>query len=140
MSTTFTCFTTLLQMICPSCGGIYAIAQEYKNEAQMLGEFKKCWTCPYCKTERGYGEGEADRLRAQITTLTNDRDFYKRRHDEAQNEAEHFRRSRNVTRGHLTRIKKRVSCGVCPCCNRSFENLRRHMASQHPGFQTEESA
>jgi DNA-binding XRE family transcriptional regulator len=23
---------------------------------------------------------------------------------------------------------------VCPCCNRSFENLRQHMATQHADF------
>jgi hypothetical protein len=23
---------------------------------------------------------------------------------------------------------------VCPCCNRSFQNLRRHMATKHPEF------
>lgn len=37
-------------------------------------------------------------------------------------------------RGHLTRVKKRVSGGVCPCCNRSFENLGRHMKSKHPKY------
>lgn len=27
---------------------------------------------------------------------------------------------------------KRVQNGVCPCCNRSFWNLERHMKSKHP--------
>lgn len=27
-----------------------------------------------------------------------------------------------------------VGAGVCPCCNRTFKNLARHMAGQHPGF------
>lgn len=27
--------------------------------------------------------------------------------------------------------------GVCPCCSRSFENLQRHIASQHPTFGAE---
>jgi len=26
----------------------------------------------------------------------------------------------------------RVAKGVCPCCNRSFVNLKRHMDSKHP--------
>jgi hypothetical protein len=41
-------------------------------------------------------------------------------------------RSHVATRGHLTRVKKRVQKGVCPHCNRHFENLERHMHSKHP--------
>ena len=48
--------------------------------------------------------------------------------------AEHERRRANGYKGHATRITKRAKAGVCPCCNRSFENLRRHMATKHPQF------
>lgn len=27
---------------------------------------------------------------------------------------------------------KRIHNGVCPCCNRSFVNLQRHMKTKHP--------
>jgi len=40
-------------------------------------------------------------------------------------------------RGHKaakTRIKNRIAAGVCPCCNRSFQNVARHMAGQHPDY------
>ena len=36
-----------------------------------------------------------------------------------------------------TRIKNRISKGVCPCCNRSFTNLGRHMKSKHPDYAEE---
>lgn len=45
--------------------------------------------------------------------------------------------SHRATKGHVTRKKKeleRVANGVCPCCNRSFRNLERHMAGQHPDY------
>lgn len=32
----------------------------------------------------------------------------------------------------LERKLKRVHKGVCPCCNRSFENLANHMKKKHP--------
>lgn len=67
MSTTILSTSISLETIhCPKCAGIYAISEDFKNEAQRLGNFKQCWTCPYCKTERGYGEGEMDRLRKQL--------------------------------------------------------------------------
>jgi hypothetical protein len=40
-------------------------------------------------------------------------------------------RSHIATRGHLTRVKKRVEAGVCIHCNRSFKDLARHMHSKH---------
>ena len=54
-------------------------------------------------------------------------------------QAEHFReqknhaeRSRAAIKGHYTRMKKRIANGVCPCCGRSFTNVRRHMQTKHP--------
>jgi hypothetical protein len=41
-------------------------------------------------------------------------------------------------KGHNTRLKKRASAGVCPCCNRTFKQLAAHMKSQHPEFPAED--
>lgn len=60
--------------------------------------------------------------------------LYSRRNEELREEAKRERNRANGYKGHATRITKRAKAGVCPCCNRSFENLRRHMASQHPTF------
>jgi hypothetical protein len=30
------------------------------------------------------------------------------------------------------RLRKRAAAGVCPCCNRTFQNVGRHMKTQHP--------
>ena len=41
------------------------------------------------------------------------------------------------TRGVVTKQRKklaRVSNGVCPCCNRTFKQLARHMACKHPEY------
>jgi hypothetical protein len=49
----------------------------------------------------------------------------------------HEERSHAATRGHVTRKRKqleRVSNGVCPCCNRSFTDLRKHMKTKHPEY------
>lgn len=34
----------------------------------------------------------------------------------------------------LERLKKRTSKGVCPCCNRTFSQLGRHMECKHPNW------
>jgi len=54
---------------------------------------------------------------------------------DAEAKAESLQVERNhskAIRGELTKLKKRVTNGVCPCCHRSFQNLRRHMATKHP--------
>lgn len=33
-----------------------------------------------------------------------------------------------------TRLKNRIAAGVCPCCNRTFQNVAAHMSGQHPDF------
>ncbi|HYC31767.1 MAG TPA: hypothetical protein VEB59_05720, partial [Gemmatimonadales bacterium] len=38
------------------------------------------------------------------------------------------------TKGVVTKIKRRVAGGVCPCCNRTFSDLARHMSGKHPGW------
>ena len=35
------------------------------------------------------------------------------------------------------RLAKRAAKGVCPCCKRSFVQLARHMAGQHPEYADE---
>jgi hypothetical protein len=40
-------------------------------------------------------------------------------------------------RQETLRIRSRIANGVCPCCTRSFTNVRHHMATQHPEFAIE---
>jgi hypothetical protein len=129
----------LAVMECPSCAGTFAILRSYKDEAYRLGKFKKCWTCPYCKVERGYGEGEANRhakaLAQKERELQQERDmkeYHRQAAREALQEANHFRASRDGMKGALNKVKKRVAHGVCPCCNRTFKQLAAHMAKMHP--------
>jgi hypothetical protein len=44
------------------------------------------------------------------------------------------RASHAATKGKLTRERKRTTAGVCPCCDRSFVQLARHMKTKHPDF------
>lgn len=31
----------------------------------------------------------------------------------------------------VVRVKKRAAAGLCPCCNRTFSNVQRHMKTKH---------
>ena len=41
--------------------------------------------------------------------------------------------SLRTTKGHVTRLRKRIAAGVCPWCTRHFENVARHVAVMHAG-------
>lgn len=71
---------------------------------------------------------ERDRLKQQIAKVCDDVRHQRERADSAE-------RAASAYKGQATRLKNRAKAGVCPCCNRSFENLRRHMADKHPEFQ-----
>lgn len=53
-------------------------------------------------------------------------------------EVDRVSRSRDALKGQLTKAKSRISNGVCPCCNRTFTNLGRHMHTKHPDWKTQD--
>jgi hypothetical protein len=69
---------------------------------------------------------------------------YKRLYNFAETRLTHTRdqlesteRSRRAYKGQVTRIRRRVGKGVCPCCNRSFQDLASHMEAKHPDYGSE---
>ena len=54
-------------------------------------------------------------------------------------EAQQARHRERAQKAAKTRLKNRVAAGVCPCCTRSFQNLARHMAGQHPDWSNGEA-
>jgi hypothetical protein len=83
------------------------------------------------------GETDLDKMRRERDRLTQrlaeKDDAIKRQHDLR----EATERQLSAARGRITKIKNRVSKGVCPCCNRQFSNLHRHMTTEHPTFTAE---
>ena len=43
-------------------------------------------------------------------------------------------RQLSAARGQMTKLRKRVGNGVCPCCKRTFQQLGRHMKAKHPDY------
>lgn len=113
-------------MFCGNCGVTFAIPEAMRAEKERDGG---SWYCPnghsrvYTETAWVKLEKERERrLRAE------------RQAQAARDLLAAEERSHAGTRGHLTRIKKRTAHGVCPCCNRTFQNVARHMETKHPEF------
>lgn len=125
---------TLTEISCGSCGGTYAINEKYRQTQYEQGG---TWTCPYCQRGWGYaGNSENSKLKRELAAE-------KERKERALADANSLRSSLTAQRAQTTRARNqlhRVKHGTCPCCQRSFQNLRKHMATKHPTFQAETNA
>lgn len=89
----------------------------------------------------GYGhEGVFKEGETEETKLRRERDRLQQRLAEKDDKIKDLELRRRAAVGQVTKIKNRVGHGVCPCCNRTFENLARHMANKHPTFAATEAA
>lgn len=121
------CYTCKCEMWIPD--HLYASARESE---------KIHFYCAYGHSQY-YPQGESE-----TTKLRRDRDQLAQRiaqRDdrirELHEEKEQTEKRLSATRGVVTRIKNRIGHGVCPCCNRTFGDLHRHMATKHPTYSTE---
>jgi hypothetical protein len=126
VSITYTETMTVVQ--CCNCGVTFGFAAGFERARR---EDKKSFYCPNGHQQGYYGksaiEKERDRLKAQAERL-------ERQLANTDEDLRSTRASLTATKGVLTKTKKRVANGVCPCCNRSFADLGRHMAGQHPEY------
>lgn len=86
------------------------------------------WYCPLGHARHWpAGKSETDRLREQLETERNSAAFWRAQEAEA-------RRREAAAKGQVTKLKNRAKAGACPCCNRTFVQLARHMKTKHPDF------
>lgn len=128
MTYTITQDVTLVTHECGSCGVLFAMPVKLKEEC--LRDQSRSFYCPNGHGRHFVGKTEEQRLREQLDrTLARER--------AARDQLEAAERSRAALKGVVTKTKKRVGNGVCPCCNRTFQNLARHMGTKHPDYATE---
>lgn len=87
----------------------------------------KPWYCVNGHSQVYLGETEEQKLRRRL-------EWAESRAKTNREWAEREERRARAFRGQVTKIKNRVGNGVCPCCNRTFQNLMRHMQTKHPGY------
>jgi hypothetical protein len=133
--------TDFAEETCYRCGVVFGMPRALHNTCRRD---KQTFYCPNGHGQ-AYTTSEADELRArlqkqeQATSIARAEAERERRWRlEAAEERRHLERRLAATRGATTRLKNRVANGVCPCCNRTFVNLQRHMATKHAGFVAEE--
>lgn len=122
---------TLDHTDCCRCHAIFGLEKRAHREYRESG---KCLYCPYCGTRQSYRTSELQRLKSRLEKEEARRERAEQNVLIERRWRKSEERSKAAVRGHLTRVKNRIANGVCPCCDRHFENLGRHMKHQHPGY------
>jgi DNA repair exonuclease SbcCD ATPase subunit len=123
-------YTGRLTVLTCWCGMRHAVPEELRRQQVRQQDRGESVTSVYCPL--GHSHIPAGKSQATIERERRERLEAQLQHERDQHQAE--RRSHAATKGQLTKTKKRISGGTCPCCNRSFVNLARHMKGQHPEY------
>ena len=111
---------TMIQ--CGGCGiAFYVPSVWHKSKINNHGSFN----CPNGCNRVFTGKSEAEKLKEQMEQLKLQKE----------KQCDDLEKKLLIVLGEkyiLKRQLKRVHKGVCPCCNRSFSNLGKHMKTKHP--------
>ena len=118
---------SLTKIECGECSIVFAMPTSKYNRCRDQGEG---WCCPnghnrvFCKSENA-------KLQEQLNAERQKAVREQQAREQSQAETNELREKNNKITGKLSRVYKRVRNGVCPCCNRHFDNLEGHMKTKH---------
>jgi hypothetical protein len=125
---------TLVTTECARCSIVFAVPERFDRDRR---EDHKDFFCPAGHTLVYKGESDADKLKRQLDAERARVDMLRKETIRQKDRIAAEKRLHAATKGQLTKTKKRVAGGACPCCNRTFVQLERHMSSQHPEYTAE---
>jgi hypothetical protein len=119
---------TYTKQTCCVCGVHFAFDSDVVAKLKRTGDG---FYCPNGHNLIFIGETETDKLKRELSSALNDRAYFRDRLDETAAELTTKKRLYTRTKNELTKVKTRIAAGVCPDCNRTFQNVARHMATKH---------
>lgn len=114
---------TMNRLCCGECGIEFDVPNNFYKERKNTG---KGWYCPNGHS-RVFRESDADKFRRE-------RDIAKQQLARAEQELVDANARAELLKKQKKRLEKRAAAGTCPCCQRTFNNMTRHMQSKHPEF------
>jgi DNA-binding XRE family transcriptional regulator len=117
-------FVDGIEFVTVTCGGCnmpFAMTRQfYDKQRSSHGSF----SCPAGCNRKFTGPTEEFRLRQEVERKESMLEAERARAAKAQQERDEIQRAHK-------RMRTRVMNGVCPCCNRTFQNLLNHMRTEH---------
>ena len=107
---------------CVTCGVIFGVGGDFRR--WRLKDHNSYY-CPNGHSQCYTGETPEQKLQKQL-------DAANREVLTAKGDADWQRKLREKSDRKLKKLTKRIEAGVCPHCQRTFENVARHMQTKHP--------
>jgi len=121
---------SLVVIECGECGVNFGVPERFDEQRRESGGN---FYCPNGHP-RVYRVTETDRLKQELARAAKNLEIAETQARRERDRCMVVERSRSALRGQVTKIRNRIANGVCPCCNRTFTDLGRHMITQHPEF------
>jgi len=113
---------TLVTETCCNCGVSFAMPSDLRNSLQ--NDPSKSFYCPNGHGQH-YRKSKEQRLREEAEAKL-------RTAQEALHDSDTVKLQLQKKLKTASKKLDRVTNGVCPCCNRNFVNLKRHLKTKHP--------
>lgn len=110
---------------CGTCGVWHTVPEIVWDTQKREGGYHCCPNGHSRGWKTGTEQEEQDRIRRE-------RDRLKQEAARLQDEISSERKRAKAAEEKTRKLQKRASAGVCPCCNRTFKNMQRHMKTKHP--------
>lgn len=122
-------YSGTLDIVTCWCGIPHAIPAEL-NDYRLRKHRDGQDLAVYCPLGHGYVPSGT----AQVELERERRERAEARAGHLKDQLQASERSNAALRGVVTRTKRRIGKGVCPCCNRHFANVEQHMLTRHPEY------
>ena len=115
---------TLVIVHCYKCGIAFGMQKEFNERCHNDSDIS--FYCPkghsqiYTSNKVAKLKSEVEHMEARLNSK-----------DKTIRSLEYQRRAQKA---NTTKLKNRIKNGICPCCKRSFSNLKRHMEGKHPEY------
>lgn len=119
------------------CGMRHAVPEELRNFQRRQfdnGEIMESIYCPLGHPHQPAGKTKSEKLQEDLDQKERVLQRERQAHDQTRADRDHKENQRRGEKAAKTKLQNRAKNGVCPCCNRTFRNLQRHMTTKHPGF------
>ncbi len=121
---TLTTVTKFAVVTCFKCATQFCMTEEMDTERRRSHDH---FWCPNGHQQHYIHESREEALRKKLEATELALQATKEQREEFQNQLIDTGRK-------LERTKKRLKGGKCPCCNRNFIALARHLSSKHPDY------
>lgn len=135
MSETLAYIGTLKVVTC-WCGMRHAVPIElddFQDRQHENDNEQRAIYCPLGHTHIRSGKGAAAKLQDELVRKQAELDQARAASQDEFRKRLAVERDLESEKKKAAKSKDRALSGVCPCCNRSFKNVQRHLATKHPG-------